>query len=279
VFSLELPVFQLTRGQSPLIVSIPHCGEHLPAWLAPRLSVAGRALQDTDWYLTHLYDFLQEMDVTVIAATHARYVVDLNRPPDDTSLYPGQNTTGLCPLTTFHEDAVYIAGAEPNAQEILVRRDAYWRPYHDALAQELERIRQRHGYAVLWDAHSIRSHVPRFFAGELPHLNLGTADGQSCDVSLTEAMLQTVQDGLSPYSWVVNGRFKGGYITRHYGCPEQGVHAVQMEMAMRTYMNEDPPWVWDAEKARPAQRLLQSLMAALKQWRPDTNSPSNVLLL
>lgn len=267
----EIPVFSLQRGQSPLLVSMPHVGTHLPAWLLPRLTPQARRLADTDWHLERLYDFLGELDITLLAATHSRYVVDLNRPPDDASLYPGQSTTGLCPVDSFDAEPLYEAGAAPAPPEMRARSDTYWRPYHAALAAEIARLKALHGYAVLWDAHSIHSRVPRFFQGELPHLNFGTADHQSCDPVLVERLVEVVRSR-SDYSWVVNGRFKGGYITRHYGRPASGVHALQLEMAMRTYMPESESAPFDDTLAQPARALLRAMLQFALQWQPPKPS-------
>lgn len=265
----EIPVFRLHQGQSPLLVSIPHAGTHLPSWLLPRLTPHARQLADTDWHLPRLYDFVTEMGVTLLVATHSRYVVDLNRPPDDASLYPGQSTTGLCPIDNFAGEPLYMAGAAPEQPEISARIDAYWRPYHVALESELARLKALHGSVVLWDAHSIHSQVPRFFDGELPHLNFGTADQQACDATLVEQLVETVQSN-SDYSWIVNGRFRGGYITRHYGRPASGMHALQLEMAMRTYMRETASIPeFDDVFAQPARALLRTMTESALQWRPS----------
>lgn len=264
----EIPVFSLQQGQSPLLVSIPHAGTHLPSWLLPRLTPQAQQLGDTDWHLPRVYDFLAEMDITLLVATYSRYVVDLNRPPDDASLYPGQSTTGLCPVDDFAGKPLYLAGAAPEPPEIRARIDAYWRPYHAALESELARLKALHGHAVLWDAHSIHSHVPRFFDGELPHLNFGTADHQACDAALVEQLVEAVHSN-SDYSWIVNGRFKGGYITRHYGSPANGIHALQLEMAMRTYMPETASIPeFDDTFARPARALLRTLLESALRWQP-----------
>lgn len=262
----EIPVFSLRRGLSPLLVSIPHAGTHLPSWLLPRLTKEALKLTDTDWYLESLYDFLGELDITMLAATHSRYVVDLNRPPDDASLYPEQSTTGLCPVDNFEQQPLYVTGAAPDPTEIRARIDTYWYPYHAALAEELARLRAIHGCVVLWDAHSIHSRVPRFFEGELPHLSIGTADHKSCDAALAERMVEVVRNE-SRYSYIVNGRFKGGYITRHYGRPIVGVHALQLEMAIRTYMSEKEPAEFDEKLAQPARALLRAMLDSVLQWQ------------
>lgn len=255
----EIPVFKLRQGTSPLLVSMPHVGTHLPAWLQARLTPAARAVPDTDWHLESLYDFLGELGVTLLAATHSRYVIDLNRPADDTSLYPGQSVTTLCPVDGFDGQPIYLPGRAPEAAEIAQRIQAYWQPYHATLQVELERLRQLHGSVLLWDAHSIRSRVARFFDGELPNFNFGSADHQSCAPALAECLAQVVErDGR--YSWVMNGRFKGGYITRHYGRPEQGIHAIQLEMAMRTYMQEDMAFDYDESSAEPARVVLRAMI-------------------
>src|SRR5690606_16340315 len=179
-------------------------------------------LADTDWHLPLVYD-LDGLDATVLAARYSRLVIDLNRPPDDENLYPGQDTTGLVPVDTFRREPVY-RGEPPDAAERARRLDAYWRPYHDALAAEIARLRRLHDHVVLWDAHSIASELPRFFSGRLTDLNFGTAGGRSCDPGLIAAVLAPVERQQA-YGWVLDGRFKGGYITRHFGDPANGVHA------------------------------------------------------
>lgn len=247
--------FHFRPGRTPLLVSMPHTGTHLPAGLRKRLTPAALALPDTDWHLAKLYDFLEDMGAAVLVATHSRYVVDLNRPPDNASLYPGQDTTPLVPLDTFHRQALYQSGQEPADGELAERVTSYWQPYHDKLAEELARMKEKFDYALLWDAHSIFSEVPRFFAGKLADLNLGTADGRSCGQGIGEALLKKV----TGYSAVLNGRFKGGYITRSYGDPDHGVHAVQLELSEATYMNESPPYRLRkalADRLRPQLRVL-----------------------
>ena len=230
--------FKFRPGRTPLLVSMPHTGTHIPLEIKKRLTAAGLAMPDTDWHLEKLYDFLDELGASVLVATHSRYVVDLNRPPDNANLYPGQDTTPLVPIDTFHKEPLYRRGAEPPEGEIAERVATYWRPYHAKLAEELERLREKFDYALLWDAHSIFSEVPRFFSGKLPDLNLGTADGRSCGPGIGEALFKKI----SAYSGVLNGRFKGGYITRTYGDPANGVHAVQLELSEATYMHESPPY-------------------------------------
>ncbi len=201
-FSTDTPAFTLHRGTRPLLVSMPHVGTHLPATVSQRLTAEARTVPDTDWHLERLYDFARELGASVLAATHSRYVVDLNRPPDNANLYPGQDTTGLCPVDTFDKTPLYANGVGPDDAEIVARRDAVWRPYHGALAEELARLRQQHGTVALWDAHSIRSVLPRFFEGKLPDFNLGTANGESCDASLADQLLEIAQDvrGIRPCS-------------------------------------------------------------------------------
>jgi N-formylglutamate deformylase len=207
-------VFTLHRGDAPLLVSLPHDGSVIPDDIAARMTASARRAPDTDWYVARLYAFARELGASVLVPRHSRYVVDLNRPPDDVSLYPGQNTTGLCPVVQFSGEPVYRDGREPTAGEIAARIDAYWRPYHAALQAEIARIRAAHGRVVLWEGHSIRGEVPFLFEGQLPDLNLGTAAGASCSPAL-QARLEAVLSGQSRYDWVANGRFKGGYITRH----------------------------------------------------------------
>ena len=261
LFETTEPPFIFHQGTAPLLISMPHVGTHVPPSIAQRLTTEGREVHDTDWHLPLLYAFAKDMGASILQATHSRYVIDLNRPPDGASLYPGQSVTGLCPLDTFNDTPLYLAGQAPGEAEIAARREAIWRPYHDQLAAELARIRVAHGVAVLWDAHSIRSRVPRFFDGKLPDLNLGTADGASCDSALAQQLL-AIARGASGYSAVLNGRFKGGHITRHYGQPVRGVHAVQLEMTQCSYMQESMPFAYLPEVASAVQPVLRTLLQA-----------------
>jgi N-formylglutamate deformylase len=256
-----MATFTLHRGRAPLLVSLPHDGSEIPPELAARMTERAGIAPDTDWHVSKLYAFAKELGASVIAPRHSRYVVDLNRPPDDTSLYPGQNTTGLCPIVQFSGEPVYRDGAVPDAAEIDARVQHYWRPYHAALEAELQRLRAEHGRVVLWEGHSIRGEVPFLFEGRLPDLNLGTVDGKSCTPALQAKLVATLQ-GQRQYDWVVNGRFKGGYITRHYGDPANGIDAVQLEISQRIYMDEDS-FAWDESRATRAQVMLRALLEAV----------------
>lgn len=261
--SPEPPLYTLTPGQIPLLVSIPHGGQWLPGPYAERMTPAARAVADTDWHLGRLYAFAREMGASVIQATHSRYVIDLNRPPDGQSLYPGQTTTGLCPAETFRGEALYLPGDEPGEAERTERLTRYWRPYHDALGAELDRLRGLHGQVLLWEAHSIASVLPRLFEGRLPDLNIGTNGGASCAPAVHQAVAEMV--GAAPFTSTVDGRFKGGYITRHYGRPDQGIHAVQLEMAQCLYMDEAAPFAYREDGAARVQPTLRALLQAA--WR------------
>lgn len=254
-----MDVCTLHRGDAPLLVSLPHDGHGIPPELAERMRPSACRAPDTDWHVSRLYAFARELGASILVPRWSRYVVDLNRPSDDTSLYPGQNTTGLCPAVQFSGEAVYRDGQAPSPDEIAARVERYWRPYHDALRAELDRLRAAHGRAVLWEGHSIRgSGLPFLFEGRLPDLNLGTAGGASCSPAL-QASLESALAAQTDYDWVANGRFKGGYITRHYGRPEQGVDAVQLEISQRIYMDE-ATFAYDDAKAARAQRVLRRLL-------------------
>jgi N-formylglutamate deformylase len=255
-----MTVFTLHEGDAPLLVSLPHDGSDIPPALAARMTEGACRAPDTDWHVSRLYAFARELGASVLVPRHSRYVVDLNRPPDDASLYPGQNTTGLCPAVRFSGEPVYREGEAPDPAEVAARVERYWRPYHDALETELRRLRARHGRVVLWEGHSIRGECPFLFEGRLPDLNLGTADGRSCAPELQERLTAVLQ-GQQRYDWVVNGRFKGGYITRHYGDPAHGVDAVQLEISQRIYMDEDS-FAWDEARARDTQGVLRALLGA-----------------
>lgn len=255
--------FHFTAGEVPVLMSIPHLSERLPPDLAPRMTEAGLAVGDTDWALDRLYDFAQDLGLSIITPAYSRYVIDLNRDPDGAPLYPGAANTGLVPLQSFLGRPLYLPGREPDDAENAARRDRYWRPYHARLSRALDDLRGRFGTAVLFDCHSIRSQVPLFFDGVLPDFNLGTADGESCAPDLRDELASALGEGPG-YSLAVDGRFKGGYITRHYGRPGGGVHAFQLELSMATYMDEDFRWRQDlAEKVRPR---LRAMVEAALAW-------------
>ncbi len=260
--------YEFREGTTPLLVSIPHAGLEVPDAIAGRLTEKARELGDTDWHIPQLYDFLDGLGASVLAATQSRYVVDLNRPPDGATLYPGQATTGLAPTTTFDGDPLYLAGAEPDENEIKARVETYWKPYHAKLHEGLENLKRHYGYALLWDAHSIRSRVPRLFDGGLPDMNFGTNQGDSCDTKLTKRILAVAED-VTDFTHVLNGRFKGGFITRNYGNPDQDVHAIQLELSQATYMDETPPYGFRPDKAVRIQPVLKHLLETLLDWKPS----------
>jgi len=254
-------VFELTQGSAPLLVCMPHIGTDIAHELRALYVPRALDVEDTDWHLATLYNFLESLGASVLRATTSRYVIDLNRPPDDTPMYPGASNTELCPTRFFTGDPLYQPGCEPSMPQRLARRSQYWQPYHDALAQELQRLRALHGQVLLWDAHSIRSEIPWLFEGRLPDLNIGTADGKAADARITHAVAQACQDAPG-ISHVVNGRFKGGYTTRHYGNPAGGIHAVQLEKCQRLYMQEVAPYAYDAALAAQCQPVLQAMVRA-----------------
>jgi len=253
----------LHRGTAPLLVSLPHDGTVLPDDIAARLAPAARRVPDTDWHVSRLYAFARELGASMLVPRHSRYVVDLNRPPDDASLYPGQNTTGLCPVVQFSGEPLYLAGQELATEEIAQRVETYWRPYHAALADEIARIKAVHGRAVLWEGHSIRSVVPFLFEGRLPDFNLGTAGGTSCSPAL-QRRLELILAAQKKYTFVVNGRFKGGYITRHYADPAHGVDAVQLELAQLNYMDEDA-FEYLPDRAASVQTMIRAMLEVCRE--------------
>lgn len=229
-------VFTFSEGDSPLLVSIPHDGRHLAPGQVDRMTQAARALPDTDWHVRKLYDFAVDLGASVIAANYSRYVVDLNRGTDDLALYEDQVSSGLFPDKTFAGKDIYISGETVSSQEQQQRISAYWRPYHERIATTLVKLRQKHGYALLWDAHSIAGEVPSLFKGVLPDLNFGTNDGSSCGEGIVASLMRAAEE--SDYSVVLNERFRGGFITRQYGAPGGGIHAIQLEISQRNYMDE-----------------------------------------
>ncbi len=265
------PTFSLYPGRTPLLVSLPHVGTQIPDDQKPRYVERARAAEDTDWCLDTLYGFVREMGASLLVPRFSRYLIDLNRPPHNAPMYPGANNTELCPTRFFTGDPLYQTGQAPDDAEVERRRATYWQPYHDALQAELARLKAAHGHAVLFDGHSIKSQLPWLFDGLLPDLNLGTVSGASCAPSLREALAARLQ-AQSRFSQVIDGRFKGGYITREYGRPAHGVHAVQLEMVWRCYMNEAPPYGIDgidAERAAEVRPVLRSLIQTLLDWTPD----------
>jgi N-formylglutamate amidohydrolase len=253
------PVFDYAEGGSALVVSIPHDGRLLMPGQETAMTAAGRALPDTDWHVRRLYDFVDELNATVIAANYSRYVVDLNRSAEDDALYLGRVSTGLCPASTFAGDALYVDGAPISATEQARRVALYWRPYHDKLRAVLRERVAQFGKVLLWDAHSIAGEVPRLFEGTLPELNIGSNAGLSCVPEVSAAVHAVAES--SRYSCVLNGRFKGGYITRHYGDPAAGVHAVQLEIAQRSYMDEESG-EYLAEAAGNLQKVIKNMLLA-----------------
>ena len=261
------PSFHLRPGTTPLLVSLPHCGELIPDELKPRYHPRALAVEDTDWHLHRLYAFAAAMGASVLQPRASRFVIDLNRPPDDAPMYPGANNTGLCPRCFFTGEPIYADGAAPTPAEIRQRIAQWWQPYHGAIATELARLRAAHGHAVIFDGHSIKSELPWLFDGTLPAMNIGTVGGTSCDPSL-RARVGAVFAAQSDYSHVIDGRFKGGHITRHFGRPGDGIHAVQLEMCWRAYMEETPPCVWHEGRAAAVTPLLRALVQTLLDWRP-----------
>lgn len=260
-----MPPYHFHVGLTPPLISMPHAGTFVPAGMLERMTERARALPDTDWHVDQLYDFAESLGANLVVATHSRYVIDLNRPPDDLPLYPGADNTGLCPTTLFDRTPIYLPGHEPDDAEIERRLDEIWRPYHEQLASSLQHAIDRYGIALLYEAHTIRSCVPRFFEGQLSDLNLGTADGTSAASEL-EARMFAVCQSAQGYTSALNGRFKGGYITRHYGCPKKNVHAVQLELSQRTYMEEEPPFRFHQTRANQIRVVLQELFDVMLKW-------------
>lgn len=253
--------FEFSAGKLPLLLSIPHAGTALTPEVKAGLSDAAKGLPDTDWHIPQLYEFAREMGASVLVGNYSRFVIDLNRPPDNQALYTTA-TTGLYPETLFDGTPTFKPGMTPTAAQRAGYLQNIWQPYHDQLRLELERIRRQFGYALLFDAHSIASRVPRLFEGQLPDLNLGTNDGGSCSPEIA-GHLTAVCDDQSRFSWVINGRFKGGYITRAYGKPAENQHAVQLELAQCNYMDEQPPFAWRGDKAQHLQVVLKQIVDTL----------------
>ncbi|MFZ5609765.1 MAG: N-formylglutamate deformylase [Pseudomonadota bacterium] len=252
---------EVKEGSGPLILSQPHGGTFIPEEVLKRLNARGRALADTDWHIGRLYDGLVS-EATVVRATFSRYVIDANRPPGGESLYPGQATTGLCPATDFTGAPIYQKGGAPKEDEVEARRRAFHAPYHAAIGAQIARLKARHGVVLLYDCHSIRSALPYLFEGRLPVFNIGTYDGRACAPQLGAAA-RAICRATEGYDHVLDGRFKGGWTIRHYGAPQDGVHAIQMELAQRAYMEETPPYAYRADLAARLRPHLKALLEAL----------------
>ena len=257
-------MIEVSQGTSPLVLGLPHTGTEVPEEIGANLNAQGRGLADTDWHIHDLYAGLADGVTTVRTPIH-RYVIDVNRDPSGVSLYPGQNTTTLVPLTDFDGNPIWEH--EPDAAEITRRRDTYHAPYHAALTAEMERVKALHGFAILYDCHSIRGDIPFLFDGRLPDFNVGTNLGTTCSRDL-EVMVFNHCEQAEGYTSVLNGRFKGGWTTRHYGRPNEGWHAIQMELAQATYCDETPPWRYDPARADRMRAHLSRILTDLTQWRP-----------
>lgn len=261
-------VFDFHGGSSPLLVSIPHDGRELAPGQAARMTNVGKALPDTDWHVRELYTFAEELGVSVIAANYSRYVVDLNRPASDESLYENQVATGLCPAQTFDGQEIYRDGQGVSTDEQASRVVSFWNPYHEKISRTLEQVKEQFGYALLWDAHSIPGEVPLLFDGVLPDLNIGTNGGLSCAANVTAAVAAVAES--SPYSSVVNGRFRGGHITRNYGAPANGIHAIQLELAQRNYMDEKK-LSYESVRAARLVDTIKNMLQTFESVAPEGN--------
>ncbi|MCZ7976431.1 N-formylglutamate deformylase [Agrobacterium tumefaciens] len=263
-----MEVCEVRQGTSPVVIGLPHTGTEVPAAIWDRLNDTGKTLADTDWHIHELYDDLLA-DATTVRATFHRYVIDANRDPEGTSLYPGQNTTGLVPTTDFDGKPIWKDGLEPTAQDVADRLATFHAPYHAALLAEIERVKAIHGVAIVYDCHSIRSHIPFLFEGALPDFNIGTDNGTTCDTRVEAAAVNVVRNA-DGYSRVLNGRFKGGWTTRHYGKPHLGVHAIQMELAQSTHLAEEaPPFAYDEAKAARLRVHLKNILTQIERIAPD----------
>lgn len=264
----ETALFDCVEGEGPLVIAAPHVGTYIPPSLAGQFNPNGLGVHETDFHVHRLFDFAPELEASTLFATHSRYVIDLNRAPDNASLYPGRFETGLCPVSDFDRRPIYAA-REPDAAEIAQRRDIYWKPYHDRLRTLLDAAVARHGHALLIDAHSIRPAIPDLFEGRLPDLSFGLNDG--CSASpLLAGVIRRWSATQSRYSHVIDGRFKGGYTTRHYGRPDHHVHAIQIEIVQETYLNMATPHLYDASLAAPLSHVLRPLVEALLEALPRT---------
>ena len=260
-------IYTLHRGTQPLLISVPHVGTRIPVDQKHRYLPRALDVEDTDWHLERVYAFAKDMGAGLIVPRYSRFLIDLNRAPDNTPMYAGANNTELCPTRFFTGEPIYLEGQAPDAGVRFRRRQVYWQPYHDALAQELARLRASHGHAILFDGHSIKSVLPWLFEGKLPDLNLGTANGASCAPDMRAELMQVLQRQ-QRFTQVTDGRFKGGHITRNYGRPDDGIHAVQLEMCWSTYMHETPPYALDPARAADLEPTLRALVQTMLDWKP-----------
>lgn len=262
-------LFRFIPGSTPLLINVPHAGTYAPPELAARFTDTARAFPDTDWHVDRLYEFASELGAGLLVATHSRYVVDLNRDPGGAPLYPGLDNTEIVPLLTFTRAPIYRLGHAPGAAEIRTRIAQYWRPYHERLREEVMRLRARHGMALLWDAHSVSSQATRLFDGTLPDLNLGSVKGASADRELIRRT-QAVLEKATGFTSVLDGRFTGGYITRHYGRPADGVQALQLEKVWSVYMaDEAAPYAYDEARAARLQPVLRQCLQGALEWASE----------
>lgn len=262
-----MTIYTLYRGPAPLLVSLPHVGIELPDEQRWRYVERAFGVEDTDWHLEKLYDFVRELGASLIVPRYSRYLIDLNRPSGNAPIYPGMNNTELCPTRFFTGDPLYRDDCAPDTAEIARRTEHYWQPYHDALRAELDRLRSMHGHAILFEGHSIKSELSWLFEGKLPDLNLGTVSGASCAPALRVALAQVLA-GQRRFSQLVDGRFKGGHITRFYGNPDHGVHAIQLEMCWSCYMRETAPYTYDLQLASLVQPVLRQVIETMLAWKP-----------
>ena len=254
--------YSLSTGNIGMLISMPHNGQQIPKNIANTMTPHAQNVADTDWYMDKLYDFARAMGIYILSPNYSRYVIDLNRSSNGEALYVGADNTELCPTTAFDLSPLYFENQQPSSQEIANRIEQYWQPYHQALTDTLARLKQQYGKVVLLDAHSILSQVPRFFEGQLPDFNFGTADGESCD----DKLLKSIQKlDISPYTSVCNGRFKGGYITRAYGDPSNNIHAIQLELSQHTYMDE-PSNHYNEQKAEQVKKQLRNFVQCLADF-------------
>jgi len=263
-----MQIVKILEGDSPIILTQPHGGTYIPRNILNKYNETGLRISDTDWHINKLYDGLLE-GASVIEALFSRYVIDANRDPSGKSLYPGQNTTELCPTINFLGQPIYKSGMEPDSREVKIRLKNFHSVYHKAISEQLQRIRKKFGFALLFDCHSIKSKLPFLFEGELPDLNFGTNEGKTCDFKIEEAVVE-LSSKISGYKFVLNGHFKGGWTTRHYGDPEKGIHTIQLELAQKTYMEEFYPWNYNFTKANTIRVHLKNILCYLESYLRKT---------
>ena len=247
----------------PIIVSVPHSGTDFPPELEHDFLTEMRIrADDTDWFVHQLYNFVPDMGISLIHSRYCRWVIDLNRDPESKPLYDdGRIITGLTPHSDFHGNEIYVSQDHyPNEEEINRRLALYYWPYYQKLEELLTERKAEFGQVLLWDAHSIRQFVPGIRKAHFPDLILGSNDRQSAKQGLIDIAMHNL-DGFG-FDLKHNDPFKGGHITRYFGNPGENVHALQLEMVKKLYM-DDNERIYDEQSAKKIKEMLKQVFEGL----------------